>query len=333
MTKRLDRLLSLIRDASRARFLGSRSFSHELEAKHVQQVTQGGGFTAFGDDGTLTFEYRVPERVCFRGDSYLPLSVLLAIVDEVTSWASVGVDPARRPGVSIDLNAALAAGRVPPRAGDHLVFLARSRRMGRTLGFQTCEVRTGSGELVATARHTKLLDMGRAWGIAFGAGFDLTRGLLRAFGSVDRPLPTLSPTVGGLLRPEACEVEGEAGGVGRAMERHRVAGGMLNEVGLLFGGCQALLHERAAGLAADCAVGHGGLVLGAMSVTYLAAAKRGQSVEARATARAAWGGESTSGLVATSCLFAGSGKADKVVSEARMRFHHVAAAGARGSMR
>ena len=91
MTKRLDRLLSLIRDASRARFLGSRSFSHELEAKHVQQVTQGGGFTAFGDDGTLTFEYRVPERVCFRGDSYLPLSVLLAIVDEVTSQLDVAV--------------------------------------------------------------------------------------------------------------------------------------------------------------------------------------------------------------------------------------------------
>ena len=109
---RLDALLRLIEAARTARFLRPHTFSHELQAKHwQQQALHGGGFTRFDDSGVVRFEYVVPDHVCRRG--HLPLSTLLALVDETTTWASIGMDRHRRPGVSISLEATLEQ-QVPP---------------------------------------------------------------------------------------------------------------------------------------------------------------------------------------------------------------------------
>jgi len=335
--QRLNQFLSLLSDASRARFLGARSFVHELEAKHAQQASGGGGYTRLDADGTLAFEYLVPERVC-RPDGRLQLSAILAIVDETTSWASVATDRHKRPGVSIALHAALEPGRRPPRAGQRLVFKSRSERMGRTLGFQTCTVQDEAGGLVATARHTKLLDMGRGWALAMGpVAFPCTRFLMHAAGGfVDRPPPELSPSLGHLLAPEEARVvatpwdvaRGGDGGnlygfTAEAVSRHTVTPPMLNEVRILFGGFQALLHEEAGARATVAAVdaaaeaaggarGSGvdlGLVLTNLDVTYLASAKRHDVLEVRARASAVHGAVARAGapsggagIVATSCL-------------------------------
>jgi acyl-coenzyme A thioesterase PaaI-like protein len=250
---RLEKLRSLLRDAAAARFLGARSFAHELQAKHAQQAALGGGFTRFDNDGTLFFEYAVPEHACCRGGR-LPLSAILSVVDDTTSWASIGVDQHRRPGVSIALHAALAPGCFLPTAGQRLMFEARSERVGRTLGFQTCTVRDDKGLLLASARHIKLLEMGRVWALLFGPLFPFTRSLAKALGGFsERPLPSPTATLAELLAPDTLEVTTHRHHT-TAVARHTVTPPMLNEIRILFGGCQAMLHEQAGAHAAAAAV-------------------------------------------------------------------------------
>mmetsp|Transcript_29158 Transcript_29158/g.89324 ORF Transcript_29158/g.89324 Transcript_29158/m.89324 type:complete len:400 (+) Transcript_29158:89-1288(+) len=302
---RLDRLLSLMRDASAASFLGARSFVHELEAKHEQQAARGGGFTRFDGD-TSTFTYRVPERVCISGGR-MPLSAILSIVDETTSWTSVGVDRYKRPGVSISLQASLVPGGLLPQPGQLLIFENRCERIGRTLGFQSCSVRDESGAMVASARHTKLLDMGQRWNWLMGPMFPVTHAVGKALGVFDeRPLPKLMPNLAKLLAPEALEVKtlsaselglGDVRNLRAAIARHTVTPPMLNEVRILFGGCQAMLHEQggahaaaAVGALADdpalnyenvrptCTKKAGQMVLIGMDVSYLSGAALGDQL-------------------------------------------------------
>jgi acyl-coenzyme A thioesterase PaaI-like protein len=340
---RLNKLLSLVRDAAEARFLGARSFVHELQAKHVQQEALGGGFTRFDDDGMLFFEYKVPEHACCSGGR-LPLSAMLSIVDDTTSWASVGVDQHRRPGVSIALHAALAPGCSLPTAGQLLVFESRSERIGRTLGFQTCAVRDDKGLLLASARHIKLLEMGRGWALLFGPLFPVTRSVARALGGfIERPPPSPTGTLAELLAPEALEIT-RSQRHATAVAGYTVTPPMLNEVRILFGGCQAMLHEQAgahaaaaaasaelargASLAASCSGSDSrasdvstpppsfsadDMLMTSMDISFMSGAARGESLELRADAAPEVEAQSTgftSALAATSRLTkAGSGGA------------------------
>lgn len=334
MSARLEKLLSLVRDAAAARFLGARSFAHELQAKHAQQVALGGGFTRFDDDGTLFFGYKVPEHACCRGGR-LPLSAILSIVDDTTSWASVGVDQHRRPGVSIALHAALAPGCSPPAAGQRLVFESRSERIGRTLGFQMCEVRDDKGVLLASARHIKLLEMGRGWALLFGPLFPFTRSLAEALGGFSER-SELSPTapLAKLLAPDALHITRHRHHA-TAVARHTVTPPMLNEVRILFGGCQAMLHEQAGAHAAataatELARGAGSapastggesrasdrstfppsycaddMVMTSMDISFMSGAARGDALELRAEAApevCAWSHANSAAVVATSRL-------------------------------
>ena len=323
-SRRLDALLRLMHDASRAHFMRPHSFAHELLAKHSQQAAMGGGFTRWDERG-LRFEYTVPEQVCFKG--HMPLSAIVALVDETTTWASVGSDRHRRGGVSLELHAALQGERRPPQAGEKLIFEANVERMGRTIGFQRCEVYTDLGRHVASARHTKLLDMGRLWALAFGPLFPLSSVLLRLLARERLP-EKLVENLEELLAPLSVRhTHDETSGVGTSQSRAALAASytcepaFLNEIGVMYGGAQAMLHEevatRAAARALSDAVHPSDGTLPypiGINVSYLAGVRVGEALELSAHAGTAWGG---AGLTTSSQLRGANGV---IRSESQMQF-------------
>ena len=148
-------LLDFMETARNARFQPRHSFSRELEVLHTQQAKEApqegrwsGGYTALcKDTGVLEYEYTVPERLC-DDQKELPLPFLLALCDEVTSWGSISADATLRPGVSVVLGVEMLR-PAPVVAGERLRFESKVRKMGRTLSFLECAIRTEAGEDVA----------------------------------------------------------------------------------------------------------------------------------------------------------------------------------------
>ena len=298
----LDALLSLQTHAQKLRPLRRRSFAHELLGKHEQQQPSG-GFTAWDDERhSLLFEYVVPSRIC-NADMKMPLSAILSLVDETTTWASIGADPLRRPGVSISLEASLVDHDKPARAGDRLIFESRVHKVGRTVGFIACDIRTSAGRPVACANHTKYLHMGAAWDFAFGRAFGATEAVLVPMLSTERPAPEVDAddTRGfeRLLTPSSVELRplgpeaGAAADDGSAPHETVVAFECLEEhlqeVSIVFGGAHAMMHERAASIAAARAAapgggggGGGGALrphLASIRVNYMSSASMGDVLE------------------------------------------------------
>jgi acyl-coenzyme A thioesterase PaaI-like protein len=204
--------------------------------------------TEWSSDGVLRFEYTVPQRVCVGPRGTMPLGAVVALVDEVTTWASMGSDRQFRPGVSISLEAALIDADRPPQAGDVLVFAAQVDKCGRAIGFQSCEVLdAASGRRIAHGQHTKMLDMGRAWsllsGPLFGPLLPLTERLADTLSS-PRPMPIIDATdaegLAALLRPTHCEAAHEPeAGCGTARARYTCVEEHLQETNIMFGGTHA----------------------------------------------------------------------------------------------
>lgn len=321
----------MLEGSARARFLRRNSFSHHLFGKHEQQQVQNGGFTEWSSDNILRFVYKVPPCVCVAHDT-MPLSAIVAMVDEVTTWASICKDKSRRAGVSISLEAQLVEQDRPPVAGNELIFSAKVEKVGRTLGFQSCEVHeTGSGRLVARGYHTKMLDMGRAWNLAFGPLLPVTERVIQAVG-VDRPPPEVDPSCPAvlqrLLAPVECKTDATAGS---AVATFTCLPDHLQETNLMFGGAQAMLHEVAARAAAqtrlqqqqratsDCSTTAPTLHCSSMLVRYLSGSALGDELEMHATATPIFRG----GGAAVSSRLTPAGRTMAVRSEAEMQFIRV----------
>ena len=223
----------------------------------------------------------------------------------------------------------------PPVAGDELIFSAKVEKVGRTLGFQSCEVHeAGSGRLVARGYHTKMLDMGRAWDLAFGPLLPVTERVIQAVG-VDRPPPEVDPSdpavLQRLLDPVQCETDV---GAGSAVATFTCLPDHLQETNLMFGGAQAMLHEVAARSAAESRLqqqqqqqhgtsdrgsGAPALHCSSMLVRYLAGSALGDELEMHATATPIFGGDGC----AVSSRLAPAGRMMAVRSEAEMQFIRV----------
>jgi hypothetical protein len=111
--------------------------------------------------------------------STVDLSAVLAVFDEVSSWAFFDADRTHRPGVSVHLSA-VAQYRSPdsnlwsagndgaavggvgllraPEVGEPLDVVVHAPQCGRSLGFVSVELRRGSNVLV-TGKHVKALPM------------------------------------------------------------------------------------------------------------------------------------------------------------------------------
>ena len=310
-------LLELMAAGERARFMPRWSFPHSLAAKHWQQQESGGGYVAY-DDG-LRFIYTVPAAVCT--DGIAPAGVLLAVMDDTTSWAAIGADASRRPGVSVSL-ALEVCDAAPVEACERLVFTSRVQKLGRSMGFIACEIaREATGEQVALGRHTKFLDMGPLWAFAFGRAYPLTRA---ASGLLLRPEPPGRPDgvpSGPDLRlgaPSACDGASRAFAVG--CEEHHL-NGMPKGLGQgVHGGCQAMVHEAAAAHVVaqmQRERGEGGSRrLRSIEVTYLSSAPPGPLACVVSATRGERGG---SGVRLSSLLRPTDG-GDATRSEAHMLF-------------
>ena len=293
-------------------------------------------FTAWDDEQlVLRFEYTVPARICGnpKVDGRMPLSAVLALVDECTTWASVAADPLKRPGVSISLEAQLLEHNQPALAGERLIFESRVQKVGRTVGFITCDVHSAqSGRHVARAHHTKYLYMGKAWDLAFGPAYSLTESVIVPMLSVDRPPPEIdvddAEAFERLLQPTRVEQRSSSSNNSSTAETTTVAAFTcgeehLQEVHVVFGGCHAMMHETAATLAAQGAAEdrrrrpH----LASLRVNYIASASKGEELEAHVTtsARTNWNGESVSAVSQlVGAKKGGGGGAPTLRSEAKM---------------
>ena len=138
---------------------------------------------------SLTFKYVVPPHLCRtirgnranvggdgKGGEALPLSVLLAVFDDVSSWPVIAFDKKHRPGVSINLYAEFlqgSSGAFPViRGGDTLNITATINKLGGQIGFIDLKAYDHDNKLIAIGRHTKFLNvMGRAYEILFGPLF------------------------------------------------------------------------------------------------------------------------------------------------------------------
>jgi acyl-coenzyme A thioesterase PaaI-like protein len=307
------------------RYLRRRSFVHELLGKHEQQSAMfDGGYTSFEDGKPLMYEYTVPSRICHPSAS-MPLSAILSIIDETTTWASMGEDTHRRPGVSISLDASLVEPDRPAMAGDRLLFASSVQKIGKTLGFATCEVScVESGRVVARGNHIKLLDMGLVFRILMGETcFPLTLALVRLLASTSpsaRPPPQISADDAGrfeeLLTPLSTHVapDGSVFAKFMCLDEH------LQETSLMFGGAQAMIHERT-GLSAAremLSVGHPEPWLSAIRVDYLQGAGIGHQLEAHAKCAKlnGWTGATASSQLIRNAD--GSQQSSKVCSTAHM---------------
>uniref|UniRef100_A0A7S4B4H2 Thioesterase domain-containing protein n=1 Tax=Chrysotila carterae TaxID=13221 RepID=A0A7S4B4H2_CHRCT len=275
---RLRALLDMMAGAEQARFLRRRSFADQLLLKRAQQA---GRYTSFADN-VLRFEYKVSEAVCTGAGDTFPLTSLIAIMDETTTWASIGLDPNRRPGVSISMDAHLIRPQ-PVRAGEVLIFCSSLVKHGRTLGFLECSVEDESGARMAWGKHVKFLEMGRTWNLLFSDQmFPLTSAMVRFTSGPSRPQPPLHPRLGDVLRLEAQSVAAD----GTTTFNFDCGEDHLNELGVMHGACQAVLHGSATeAVVIDApAAGRDHVTLDAprearvlkdASVTYLSAGRKG----------------------------------------------------------
>ena len=109
-------------------------------------------------------DYDVPKHLCMTAEgtsTKLPLSVLMSVFDDVSTWPIVVKDKQHRPGVSVHLSAELLDPSRPITPSTPLRIESIVDKSGRMLAF--CSINAynrDSGELVAVGKHTKFLPMG-----------------------------------------------------------------------------------------------------------------------------------------------------------------------------
>lgn len=345
--RRLQTMLEI--NAIFERFGPAISFPRTLRMTHAQQARKAeGGYVSFGDDG-LVFKYRVPEAACINGA--LPLSAMLALIDETTTWASVGLDKYRRPGVSLALEA-VRTRAAPVRAGDDLVITSRATKIGRAMGFLSASVAdAATGEQLASGRHTKYLVMFTGWNTLLSCSSPAVPALTAYVRS--RPPPPEAPGGESAEGSATPALDGPARGLGQLAELSGAVAGTGSGVGAawacdftcekrhlngmpegfagMHGGAQAIVHELGAAAALEAAAPtRGALQLEELSLSYLSSGPLGgctlaaqpQPVPAgRATGG---GGVSAHELLCSSRLLAGgAGPSGLLVSDARTRFVRV----------
>mmetsp|Transcript_13539 Transcript_13539/g.26884 ORF Transcript_13539/g.26884 Transcript_13539/m.26884 type:complete len:350 (+) Transcript_13539:70-1119(+) len=224
----------------------------------------------------VSVNYRVPQALCLPSSSApssppgLPLGVLLAIFDDVSTWPIIVADPLRRPGVSVHLSATYLDAPVAPDS--ELLITSDVKKLGNLMAFCSLECRLKeTGELVAVGEHTKYLPMG--W--VYEKLIPNFLGPLTLFSSKYGPelvknssALEAASTVSDLVQPLEPESEGN---VTRAS--FSVTDECKNPMGGFHGGCQALVAQVVAGAGVAGMMGKGGKVLKSVSVSYMSTGK------------------------------------------------------------
>ena len=103
----------------------------------------------------------------------LPLAVILALFDEVSTIGMMQHDKSHRAGVSVLLSTSVDGDQHARydalAAGERVTVSSRSRRIGRTLGFCDCTLTDRDGVVLVRGEHVKFMpSAGRVWDLLFG---------------------------------------------------------------------------------------------------------------------------------------------------------------------
>ena len=170
----------------------------------------------------------------------LPLSVLMSLFDDVSTWPCIAEDKQMRPGVSVHLSAELTSPTSPIKPDTDLLITARPLKIGRTLAFLSLECRdANTDQLYATGRHTKYLPMG----FIFETAFTHFMPLLELYAKVANPFGKQNHDLENRTTfPNIKDVVGDINAV-KGVAEVKVNKQHLNPMGGLHGGCQSVLAE------------------------------------------------------------------------------------------
>ena len=304
-----------------------RSFPAAMATLHSPQEAidpVNGGYTNLNRCG-LRFGYTVPAHACTEGGGTFPLSAVLSVIDDASTWAVIAADRVRRPGVSVLLKVERLR-PAPIEPGERLTVVSHVSKVGKAMGFLAARVLDESGKVVAWGSHIKYMPMPPGWDIAFGRAYPLTRRLASLFArpahgdamSVAPEGEAANPPLLPLLQRGGSQA---AAGDSVHMSIFDVAPEHLNGMPLalagMHGGCQAMVHEVLAAEAAAAATGVAGLQCHAIELSYLSSGRVG--THSCAVDKPTMGVTANT-VLTTSCIRSGDDGRGRVVSSARATF-------------
>lgn len=144
--------------------IGIRHSVHSAFGKFIGSSLQSIDYDDFPYE--IRYHYHIPAALCHEVQSpnsenrlILSTSAVLAIFDELSTYTLLLEDKTSRPGVSVDLSVDVIQ---PAFAGEEVVIVTRSDKIGKILAFSSIEMRRGGkdGDLLARGKHVKYLPMG-----------------------------------------------------------------------------------------------------------------------------------------------------------------------------
>jgi acyl-coenzyme A thioesterase PaaI-like protein len=191
----------------------------------------------------LDFRYKLSHDLALptKADTTVTLSTYLAILDEVTTWASMASQPKNpRPGVTVNFQMDWGpAAHLGTALGSEVDITATVTKTGRNLGFVRAEVRDQeSGQLVCFGSHTKFMPLTRStefllspwgrWGLNLYAKYVLPKQNKHSKPQEEYNLSELFTSL---------QFESPTTATFTAGPQH------FNGLGGLHGGCQAIIME------------------------------------------------------------------------------------------
>ncbi len=185
----------------------------------------------------------------------ITLSTYMAIMDDLTTYSLMTVDGGR-PGVSVFMNMETTGSSLS--SVERLAITARTRKVGRNLGFTSAEIRdAATNRMICHGSHIKFLPMG------FLADYLLQYGwpVIQWWYGLSHFQPPVSAKERLSLHEVMSSFDTNTGSF-RVKPHHASLGGPIH------GGCQAVLMEMAASTVAESTLP--GCYLQSISIEYLA---------------------------------------------------------------
>jgi acyl-coenzyme A thioesterase PaaI-like protein len=116
----------------------------------------------------LSFQYKIPQELCRMALNRPPqvsASALLAVFDELSTYALMTRDKTCRGGVSIQLSAEILE---PCVVDDQVKFNLKVDKAGKSIGFCSMEVLDANGRVIGRGKHIKFMPMGVLYDLLFG---------------------------------------------------------------------------------------------------------------------------------------------------------------------
>ncbi|GMH48075.1 hypothetical protein TL16_g00209 [Triparma laevis f. inornata] len=252
-------------------------------------------------DSKVVSDYDVPKHLCTKATkndtAKLPLSVLMSVFDDVSTWPIVVKDKQHRPGVSVHLSAELLDPSRPISPSTPLRIESTVDKSGRMLAF--CSIHAynrDSGELVATGKHTKFLPMGFVFEFMFQRFMPLLHLYASNFGPYRNSNDMLmkngtSKNILDIIGPLEMTTSGTT-----TETNFRVGPLHKNPMGGMHGGCQSVVSQLVAEAGVSDLTASSGAkkkkpVLRSMSMTYMSTGRKQVRCTRRALRRGDFSGD------------------------------------------